>query len=51
MAGVSLQQIMDRLGHIDDQITNNVYLTITQEVKKRLPISLHNLRGASVNLP
>ncbi|MFC0476368.1 tyrosine-type recombinase/integrase [Robertmurraya beringensis] len=33
-AGVSLEQIMDRLGHTDDQITKNVYLHITQEMKK-----------------
>lgn len=33
-AGVSLEQIMDRLGHSDDQITKNVYLHVTQEMKK-----------------
>lgn len=33
-AGVSLEQIMERLGHTDDQITKNVYLHITQEMKK-----------------
>lgn len=33
-AGVSLEQIMDRLGHTDDQITKNVYLHVTQEMKK-----------------
>jgi integrase len=32
--GVSLEQIMDRLGHTDDQITKNVYLHVTQEMKK-----------------
>ncbi|RXJ01340.1 hypothetical protein DS745_10395 [Anaerobacillus alkaliphilus] len=25
---------MDRLGHMDDQITKNVYLHVTQEMKK-----------------
>ncbi|MEO4053237.1 hypothetical protein [Solibacillus sp. CAU 1738] len=25
---------MDRLGHSDDQITKNVYLHVTQEMKK-----------------
>jgi integrase len=25
---------MDRLGHSDDQITKNVYLHVTQEIKK-----------------
>jgi len=33
-AGVSLEQIMDRLGHSDDQITKTVYLHVTQEMKK-----------------
>ncbi len=33
-AGVSPEQIMDRLGHTDDQITKNVYLHVTQEMKK-----------------
>ena len=33
-AGVSLEQIMDRLGHSDDHITKNVYLHVTQELKK-----------------
>ncbi|MDC3418603.1 site-specific integrase [Aquibacillus salsiterrae] len=33
-AGVSLEQIMDRLGHTDDQITKNVYLHVTEEMKK-----------------
>ncbi|MFB6802504.1 hypothetical protein ACFCVU_15120 [Peribacillus butanolivorans] len=33
-AGVSLEQIMDRLGHTDDQITKNIYLHVTQEMKK-----------------
>lgn len=32
-ARVSLEQIMDRLGHTDDQITENVYLHVTQEMK------------------
>ncbi|WP_010651720.1 tyrosine-type recombinase/integrase [Oceanobacillus massiliensis] len=33
-AGVSLEQIMDRLGHPDEQITKNVYLHVTEEMKK-----------------
>ena len=33
-ANVSLEQIMDRLGHTDDQITKNVYLHVTKEMKK-----------------
>ncbi|WP_413309792.1 tyrosine-type recombinase/integrase [Bacillus sp. 1P10SD] len=41
-AGVSLEQIMDRLGHTDNQITKNVYLHVTQEMKKKLPKSSAN---------
>ena len=33
-AGVVLEQNMDRLGHSDDQITKNVYLHVTKEMKK-----------------
>ncbi|QPC48210.1 tyrosine-type recombinase/integrase [Mangrovibacillus cuniculi] len=33
-AGVSLEQIMDRLGHTDDQTTKNVYLHVTEDMKK-----------------
>jgi integrase len=33
-ACVSLEQIIERLGHTDDQITKNVYLHVTQEMKK-----------------
>lgn len=36
-AGVALEQIMDRLGHSDDQITKDVYLHVTQEMKKEAP--------------
>ena len=36
-AKVALEQIMDRLGHSDDQITKNVYLHVTQEMKKEAP--------------
>lgn len=32
--GVALEQIMDRLGHSDHQITKDVYLYVTQEMKK-----------------
>ncbi|TJZ65857.1 integrase [Bacillus amyloliquefaciens] len=31
---VSLEQIMNRLGHTDNQSTKNVYLHVTQEMKK-----------------
>ncbi|MHB8124615.1 MAG: hypothetical protein ACYDEJ_03060 [Desulfitobacteriaceae bacterium] len=33
-AGVSLPDIMDRLGHADDDITKNVYLHVTKVKKK-----------------
>ncbi|NEU29182.1 site-specific integrase [bacterium LRH843] len=33
-AGVSLPQIMERLGHIDEDTTKNVYLHVTKEMKK-----------------
>jgi len=33
-AGVSLPQIMDRLGHVDDDTTKKVYLHVTKTMKK-----------------
>lgn len=33
-AGVSLEAIMDRLGHKDDKVTRTVYLHVTKTVKK-----------------
>ncbi|WP_261797548.1 site-specific integrase [Bacillus testis] len=33
-ARVGLEEIMDRLGHCDDETTKNVYLHITKEMKK-----------------
>jgi integrase len=33
-AKVSLEEIMDRLGHCDDDTTKNVYLHVTKEMKK-----------------
>ncbi|SFM40481.1 site-specific integrase [Pelosinus propionicus] len=33
-AGVGLQQIMERLGHIDDSTTKNVYMHVTKTMKK-----------------
>lgn len=42
-ARVSLEQIMDRLGHTDNQITKNVYLHVTQKMKKKRPKSSMNL--------
>ncbi|AMQ04983.1 tyrosine-type recombinase/integrase [Sporosarcina psychrophila] len=33
-AGVGLEEIMDRLGHQDDEVTRKVYLHVTSEMKK-----------------
>lgn len=33
-AKVSLEQIMDRLGHADDYTTKSIYLHVTKEMKK-----------------
>lgn len=33
-AGVGLEEIMDRLGHQDDEVTRSVYLHVTSEMKK-----------------
>ena len=33
-ARVGLEEIMDRLGHCDDETTKNVYLHVTKEMKK-----------------
>ena len=33
-AGVGLPEIMDRLGHVDDATTRNVYLHVTKTKKK-----------------
>ena len=34
-AGVSLQEIMDRLGHSDDTTTRKIYLHVTKRMKRR----------------
>ncbi|WP_367183489.1 tyrosine-type recombinase/integrase [Sporosarcina sp.] len=33
-AGVGLEEIMDRLGHQDDEVTRRVYLHVTTGMKK-----------------
>jgi len=33
-AGVGLEEIMERLGHINDKTTRAVYLHVTKEMKK-----------------
>lgn len=35
-AGATLEEIMERLGHVDDQTTRNVYLHITKRRKKEV---------------
>ncbi|MDQ0926451.1 integrase [Bacillus atrophaeus] len=41
-AGVVLLQIMDHLGHTEDETTTQVYLHITKDRKKKLPKNLFN---------
>ncbi|MCY8961767.1 tyrosine-type recombinase/integrase [Bacillus atrophaeus] len=41
-AGVSLPQIMERLGHKDEDTTKNVYLHVTKEIKKEASRSSKN---------
>lgn len=36
-AGVGLEEIMERLGHKDDDITRNIYLHVTEDIKKEAP--------------
>ena len=33
-AGVGLEEIMDRVGHVDDSTTRNIYLHVTKDMKK-----------------
>jgi integrase len=42
-AGVSLPQIMDRLGHKDEDTTKNVYLHVTKDMKKEASKKFRNL--------
>lgn len=42
-AGVSLPQIMERLGHKDEDTTKNVYLHVTKEMKKEASIKFGRL--------
>jgi len=42
-AGVGLDEIMERLGHVDDTITRNIYLHVTKEMKKEATIKFDNL--------
>jgi integrase len=42
-AGVSLPEIMDRLGHKDENTTKNVYLHVTKDMKKEATKKFKNL--------
>ncbi len=42
-AGVGLDEIMERLGHVDDSITRQVYLHVTRDMKKEAKIKFDNL--------
>ncbi len=42
-AGVSLEEIMERLGHKDDSITREIYLHVTQDMKKEASSKFMNL--------
>lgn len=42
-AGVGLKQIMERLGHSNDEITKNVYLHVTKEMKKEASLKFTEL--------
>lgn len=48
-AGIPLHEIMERLGHKDDDITRDVYLHVTKDRKKEAPLGISEiLRGATV---
>ncbi|WP_215831165.1 tyrosine-type recombinase/integrase [Pelorhabdus rhamnosifermentans] len=42
-AGVGLYEIMERLGHSDDDTTKRVYLHVTQSMKKEASQKFNNL--------
>ncbi|MDW2879545.1 MULTISPECIES: tyrosine-type recombinase/integrase [Bacillaceae] len=42
-AGVGLEEIMDRLGHHDDEVTRRVYLHVTNEMKREASNKFSNL--------
>jgi integrase len=42
-AGVSLEEIMERLGHTDDDTTRKVYLHVTKDMKKEAAKKFDNL--------
>ena len=44
-AGVGLQEIMDRLGHKDDDVTKSVYMHCTKTMKKNTAQKFSALMG------
>lgn len=42
-AGVGLDEIMERLGHVDDSVTKLVYLHVTKDMKKEAKTKFDNL--------
>ncbi|WP_425060272.1 Tyrosine recombinase XerC [Sporomusa carbonis] len=42
-AGVGLEEIMERLGHSDDEVTRTVYLHVTKDMKKEAAQKFSNL--------
>ncbi len=46
-AGVSLEEIMERLGHKDDSITREIYLHITKDMKKEASQKFSELMKSS----
>ncbi|SFB36371.1 Phage integrase family protein [Lentibacillus halodurans] len=48
-AGVSLERIMERLGHSEDKTTKQIYLHTTQSVRKRDSEKFSNLMKTITN--
>lgn len=42
-AGAGLEEIMDRIGHVDDSTTRNIYLHVTKDMKKETSHKFSNL--------
>lgn len=45
-AGVKLEDIKDRLGHFDDEVTRKIYLHVTDPVKREAADKFDNLMGS-----
>ncbi|WP_144559519.1 tyrosine-type recombinase/integrase [Shouchella miscanthi] len=48
-AGVSLEEIMERLGHKNDSVTRDVYLHVTKSRKKEAAVKFSNLMDSVRN--